>query len=337
MKKITGQMALKTNPSWVFVLLLSVLLSSCGRTDKTLTLNIAHGLDTKHPVHLAMVFFGEELERQSKGAMRLQIYPSGQLGTERELIELLQIGSLAMTKVSASSLEAFVPEMRVFSLPYLFLDNDHYWRTLNSGLGKELLEAGLPYRIKGLGYYDAGSRSFYATQAAVHTPADLTGRKIRVMSSQSAVAMVQAMGGSATPVSWGELYTALQQGVVDGAENNPPSFYLSKHFEVSKFYTLDEHTAIPDVVIISARVWHSLNEQQQSWLQAAMDASTHYQRQLWKTATEAALSAVTAAGVEVIHPDKKAFQASVKSLIDLQRQTDLGVILGRISALEATP
>lgn len=318
-----------------FCLLLCVCLASCGLSDNKTTLNIAHGLDTKHPVHLAMVYFGEELERQSNGAMRLQIYPSGQLGTERELIELLQIGSLAMTKISASSLEAFVPEMRVFSLPYLFANNDHYWRTLNSDLGKSLLDAGLPYRIKGLGYYDAGSRSFYATHAPIYSPADLTGIKIRVMSSQSAVSMVQTMGGSATPVSWGELYTALQQGVVDGAENNPPSFYLSKHFEVSKFYTLDEHTAIPDIVIISAHVWRSLTAQQQAWVQAAMDASVIYQRKLWSEATAEALAAVAAAGVEVIQPDKKPFQESVKSLIDQQRNTELGPLIEGIEKLEA--
>ncbi|MDN3637515.1 TRAP transporter substrate-binding protein [Simiduia curdlanivorans] len=294
---------------------------------------MAHSLDTKHPVHLAMKQLSESLEKNSGGTLRLEIYPSGQLGSEREVIELLQIGSLAMTKVSASSLEAFVPSMQVFSLPYLFKDNRHFWQVLNSDLGKELLEAGTPYRIRGLGYYDAGSRSFYATNAAIHSPADLAGQKIRVMNSQSAVNMVRAMGGSATPVSWGELYTALQQGVVDGAENNPPSFYLSKHYEVAKFYTLDEHTAIPDVVVISERVWQGLNAQQQQWLADAMAASTQYQRALWQSATEEALDAVRLAGVKIIQPDKKLFQDSVKNY--LSQQTSLSPLIERIQQLDS--
>ena len=311
-----------------------LLLSGCEETQKVKTLNIAHGLDVEHPVHLAMVNFSEVLVRLSNGQMRLQIYPAGQLGAERELIELLQIGSLAMTKVSASSLEAFIPQMRVFSLPYLFNDHEHYWRTLLSPVGKSLLEAGTPYRIKGLGYYDAGSRSFYATHSPIYSPDDLQGLKIRVMSSQSAVNMVKTMGGAATPVSWGELYTALQQGVVDGAENNPPSFYLSKHFEVSQFYTLDEHTSIPDVVIISTAVWNKLTGQQQLWVQQAMDESVQYQRVLWSEATQFALKSVADAGVTIIKPDKNLFQNKVERLIDSQRLTDIGPIIDSISELE---
>ena len=306
--------------------------AGCSKESDVTTLSMAHSLDTKHPVHLAMVHLSQALEQNSGGTMRLEIYPSGQLGSEREVIELLQIGSLAMTKVSASSLEAFVPSMQVFSLPYLFKNNRHFWQVLNSDLGKELLDAGTPYRIRGLGYYDAGSRSFYSTNIAIHSPADLAGQKIRVMNSQSAVNMVRAMGGSATPVSWGELYTALQQGVVDGAENNPPSFYLSKHYEVAKFYTLDEHTAIPDVVVISERVWQGLNAQQQHWLADAMAASTEYQRGLWDSATQEALDAVQQAGVQIIEPDKELFKNSVEKY--LGQQTSLSPLIERIQKLD---
>lgn len=315
--------------------IMATSLLGCSQTAEQVTLNVAHSLDIKHPVHLALEQMNEQLHALSEGQMRLQIYPSGQLGSEREVIELLQIGSLAMTKVSASSLEAFVPQMKLFSLPYLFEDSAHFWRTLESPLGQELLAAGTPYRIRGLGYYDAGSRSFYATHAPVHSPADLAGLKIRVMNSQSAVNMVRAMGGSATPVSWGELYTALQQGVVDGAENNPPSFYLSKHYEVSKYYTLDEHTTIPDVIVIGTHAWNQLNPQQQRWLQQAMRASTDYQRQLWSQATEDALVAVAQAGVKIIHPDKTPFQRSVAAY--LAKQTELAPLIARIKALAEAP
>ena len=194
--------------------------------------------------------------------MSVVIYPSSQLGTEREMVELLQIGSLAMTKVSASPLEGFAPEMKIFSIPYIFRDNEHFWRVLNSDLGNDLLSGVEDFRLKGLGYYDAGSRSFYTNDKPIKTPSDLNGLKIRVLNSPTAVATVRALGGAATPVAWGELYTALQQGVVDGAENNPPSYYLSRHYEIARYYSLDEHTSVPDVMLASLPVGDCLNEQQ---------------------------------------------------------------------------
>ena len=291
---------------------------------------MAHNLDTGHPVHLAMMNMAENLDRLSGGQMAVDIYPSGQLGAERDVIELLQIGSLAMTKVSASPLEGFLPEMKVFSIPYIFRDNDHYWEVLNSKIGRDLLLAPERIRLRGLGYYDAGSRSFYSTKKPIRQPDDLDGMKIRVMKSQTAVETVNSLGGSATPISWGELYTALQQGVVDGAENNPPTFYNSRHFEVAKYYTLDEHAAIPDLVLISQHVWKSLSPEQQEWLQQAMDESVVFQRQLWQEKTKEALEAVKAAGVEVIVPDKTPYQELVKEMHDSYRNDPVWSLLSAI-------
>ena len=214
--------------------------------------------------------------------MRLDIYPGGQLGAERDLIELLQIGSLAMTKVSSAPLEAFVPEMKIFGIPYVFRDKDHRWKVVNSDLGKQLLLAGEKYFLRGMCYYDAGSRSFYTIDKPIKTPKDLEKMKIRVMKSITSVKMVKALGGSATPIPWGELYTSLQQGVVDGAENNAPSFYLSRHYEVCKYYSLDEHTAVPDILLMSTVVWNNLSPEEQKLLQAAVDESVDYQKILWK-------------------------------------------------------
>ena len=239
------------------VIVISLGLISCGSdTDSEITtLRLGHTLDTQHSVHKAMVHFGERLNALSNGAMNVKIYPSSQLGTEREMIELLQIGSLSMTKVSASPLEGFVPAMKIFSIPYIFRDNDHFWKVLNSEVGQGLLAGVEPFRLKGLAYYDAGSRSFYTNNKPVRTPADLAGMKIRVLNSPTAVRTVRELGGAATPVAWGELYTALQQGVVDGAKNNPPSYYLSRHYEIARYYSLDEHTSVPDVMLMSLRVW----------------------------------------------------------------------------------
>ncbi|MDO3380691.1 TRAP transporter substrate-binding protein [Gilvimarinus sp. SDUM040014] len=298
-------------------------MSACARDADVRTLKMAHSLDHTHPVHQAIVFMSERLDEISGGTMKIDIYPGGQLGSERELMELLQIGSLAMTKVSSSPMEGFVPAMKVFNIPYVFRDNDHFWRVLNSDQGKQLLLAGDAVNLRGLGYFDAGSRSFYNVDTPVNTPDDLAGQKIRVQQSQTALKMVQALGGSPTPISWGELYTALSQGVVDGAENNPPSFYTSKHFEVCKYYTLNEHTSVPDIVLISSYIWNSLNAQQQQWLQQAMDEAVVYQRKLWAEKTEEALVAVEAAGVTIIRPDKAPFMEKVQPMHDSYKGTEL--------------
>ena len=318
----------------VIGLAVCLAVTSCGSRDDVVVLKLGHSLDTGHAVHKGMVHMAERLDEISGGKMRIDIYPSGQLGGERETVELVQIGSLAMTKVSTSPLESFVPAMQLFSIPYVFRDREHFFKVLDSEIGKELLESTEVARLRGLGYYDAGSRSFYTTDKRVRSPADLAGLKIRVQKSQTSVRMVAALGGSATPISWGELYTALQQGVVDGAENNPPSFYLSRQYEVSKYYTLDEHTSVPDILLMSSRIWGDLTPDQQAWLQEAVDDSVAYQRKLWQEATDEALAAVQAAGVEVIYPDKAPFQQAVVAMKESYAGTEVADLLKRIEAVE---
>ncbi|MGB5498356.1 MAG: TRAP transporter substrate-binding protein [Maribacter sp.] len=296
------------------------MFNSCTPEKANKTLRLGHGLDVSHSVHKAMVKMGEDLERISDGKLTLEIYPSQQLGTERQCLELLQIGSLDMTKVSVGVLENFAPNMKVLGLPYLFRDRQHSFHVLDGPIGKQLLNGGEKYWLKGLGYYDAGSRSFYTKDRPINTPADLKGQKIRVMESVTAMNMVQSLGGSATPISWGELYTALQQGVVDGAENNPPSFYLSRHYEVCKFYTLDEHTVLPDVLLAGTHLWKKLSEEEQGWLIQAVETSVTYQRELWQVAEEEALEAVRKAGVEIIRPDKTLFSDKLKDVFEQYRE-----------------
>ncbi|MGJ8667170.1 MAG: TRAP transporter substrate-binding protein [Patiriisocius sp.] len=294
-----------------------IVSTSCETISGTRTIKLAHSLDVNHSVHKAMLSMQEDLAEISGGKMELEIYPSQQLGTERECIELLQIGSLDMTKVSVGVMENFAPRMKVFGLPFLFRDKQHSFNVLDGPIGEELLDEGTKYWIKGLGYYDAGSRSFYTKNKPINTPLDLEGLKIRVMESVTAMDMVKSLGGSPTPISWGELYTSLQQGVVDGAENNPPSFYLSRHYEVCKFYTLDEHTMLPDVLIIGTHIWNKLNDQEKKWLQQAVDNSVTYQRTLWAEAEREALEEVQKAGVTITRPDKSLFEADVKGVYEL--------------------
>ncbi|WP_158837307.1 TRAP transporter substrate-binding protein [Polaribacter sp. L3A8] len=301
----------------VLLITLSLFLVGCKTEKTTKVLKLAHSLDTQHPVHKAMVILGEKLKEKSGGKLIVNIYPSSQLGGERECLELLQIGSLDITKVSAAVLENFIPEYKVFSVPYMFRNKAHTFSVFDSKIGERLLLKGEKFRLRGLTFYDAGSRSFYMKESPIKTPNDLTGKKIRVQKSNMAVAMINDLGGSPTPISWGELYTALQQGVVDGAENNPPSFYTSKHYEVCKFYSLDEHTSVPDVLLIGTDTYSRLNEQERGWLKEAVAESTIAQRKLWAASETASLAAVKKAGVQIFYPDKKPFEEQTKGILEM--------------------
>ncbi|MEP5366302.1 MAG: TRAP transporter substrate-binding protein [Reichenbachiella sp.] len=322
-----------------FVLLVSsICLLSCSGKKEVRVLKLAHELNETHPVHIGMVEMARLLHEISEGQLTMDIYANGQLGKERDLLELLQIGSLDMTKVSAGALENFVPEIKVLTLPYLFKDSAHTAQVLQGPIGKKLLMKGSDYRLRGLCFFDAGSRSFYSKDAPIESPLDLAGLKIRVMNSQSAFDMVSTLGGTPTPVSFGELYTALQQGVVDAAENNPPSFYTSRHYEICKHYSIDEHTTIPDVLIVSTYLWNSLDEQQKTWLQEAADRAVHYQKQVWAASVAESLAKVKAAGVTVYYPKKSPFQEKVAPLYaQYEKDPELYQLIQEIKEIERNP
>ncbi len=297
------------------LLLASVLLASCGEAAGPKTVYLAHTLPVVHPVHRGMEVFAEEVERLSDGELAIKIFPDGQLGSEREVLELLQLGSIPMTKVSAAAMANFAPEYEVLGVPYLFRDEDHLFRVLEGPIGQQILDSGTDKLLRGLCFYNAGTRSFYTVRKPIRTPADLRGQKIRVMSHQMSVDMVDALGGSATPMAYGELYTALQQGVVDGAENNAPSFLTAGHYEIAKYYSLDEHSAMPDVLVMSTTYWDELSEQEQAWLREAAQSSVGAERKFWSEDVAASMEKVRAAGVEVIEVDKDAFRKETESVL----------------------
>ena len=312
-----------------------LVLWGCKRTDGTKYIRLAHGLDINHSVHKAMLKMGKDVAKLSDGTLQIEIYPNQQLGTEREILELIQIGSLDMTKVSVATLENFAPKTRILGLPYLFRDRQHAFEVLDGPIGQRLLDDSKKYWLKGLGYYDAGSRSFYSKERPIEHPDDLSGLKIRVMESVTAIEMVNSFGGSPTPISWGELYTSLQQGVVDGAENNPPSFYLSRHYEVCKFYSLNEHTFSPDVLIAGTIFWDKLSEEEKGWMNTAVDNSITYQRELWAEAEAEALREVRKAGVEIIQPDKEPFMQRARNVYEqYKNEKELYPIIQQIQEMK---
>jgi tripartite ATP-independent transporter DctP family solute receptor len=312
-----------------------ITISGCKGISDTRSLKLAHGLDPTHPVSQAMEFMADRCEEISGGKLLIETYPSGQLGSEQQCVELLQIGSLAITKVSAAVMESFTEEYKVLGLPYIFKSKEHAFKVLDGPIGEELLTSTEPFWIRGLCFYDAGARSFYTINTPIEHPDDLAGLKIRVMKSITAMETVKALGGSPTPISWGELYTALQSGVVDGAENNPPSFYTSHHYEVCKFYSLNEHTMVPDVLIISKKIWDDLTDQQRTWLQQAIDESVVKQRELWALSEKESLEEVKKAGVTINYPDKEPFAERVKHIPELYKDNaSLYSLIQRIKATE---
>lgn len=314
-----------------YLILLIMLLIGCNSNSSKRIIRLGHGLDVTHSVHKAMVKADGYLNELSGGEMRIQIYPNQQLGSERECLELLQIGSLDMAKVSGAVMENFAPKLKIFGLPFLFNNKEHLFKVLDGPIGKELLNEGYDFWLKGIGYYDSGSRSFYTRDRPVENPKDLEGLKIRVQESATAFEMVKRLGGSPTPISWGELYTAIQQGVIDGAENNPPSFYLSRHYEVCKYYIVDEHTMIPDILLVSTHLWNRMSSQEQQWLQKAIDLSVPYQRELWIKSENESLKAVIDAGVVVSYPEKLAFQeATLPMLESFKQDPEIAELIERI-------
>ena len=317
-----------------FSLFLSGQKSSIGVDSAKMVLKLGHALDTNHPVHKGMEFMKERLEELSDGSVTMNIYPGSVLGSEVQCIEQLQNGSLAMTKTSAAAMENFIPEMSVYGLPYVFRDVDHYWNVLKGPIGQGLLQQGESKFLRGLCYYDSGSRNFYTKDRPIRIPEDLEGLKIRVMNSKTAMDMVSAMGAAPTPIAWGELYSSLAQGTVDGAENNPPSFTSNKHYEVCKHFTLDGHTRVPDILLISTKVWEKLDPKVQRWVQQSAIESSDFQRKLWKEKSLEALARAKEEGVTIYEVDIAVFAAKVAPLLNNVENQQVRELLQEIAKVE---
>jgi len=315
----------------MFCLFAMLFLSQ--KAGKVKTIRISHSLDSSHPIHQSLEYFAKIVEEESGGTLKVLVYPSCQLGSDRETVELMQMGIISMGICSSGPLESFVPDMKIFGVPYLFRDKEHMYQVLDGQIGEMLLSAGEEFGLKGLCFLDAGARSFYTCHKMINTPEDLEGMKIRVMKTNMCIKTIEAMNASPTPINFGELYTALQQGVVDGAENNPPSFYTSRHYEICKYYSLDEHLRIPDVLLISKIFWDGLSNEYKQMLLKASKLTVQYQRKLWSEFEVYALEEVEKAGVEVICPGKKDFIALVKPLWQEFEGTEMGKMIKEIQAI----
>lgn len=303
----------------VGVLLASILAacSSNGENDSSAdskTMRLAHNLSEDHPIHIALTSFAENVEEKTDGEIIFKISPNGILGSETEVLEQLQNGSVDMTKVSAGALDSFSDEYSVFSLPYIFTSQEHYRDVMESEIVQEIYQSTKEKDFIGLSYYDSGARSFYTKDKQIETPEDLNGLLLRVMDSNTAIEMVKLLGGTPTPLAYGEIYTALQQGVIDGAESNPTALTTGQHGEVSKAFSYTEHTNIPDILVISTKTWDSLTEDQKQVIKEAADESRQEHTELWEVAVEEAVEEAKGMGVEFYEVDKEPFIEKVQPL-----------------------
>jgi tripartite ATP-independent transporter DctP family solute receptor len=267
-----------------------------------------------HPSAYTAEFFASRVKQLTKGEVEVQVYHSRQLGDARDNVENVRNGSIAFTSVSISNLSQVLPAMDAWSLPFIFKSDDHYWYCLNDPKAMEFMAQLEPKGIKTITWITSGARNFF-TQKPIRTPADMKGMKIRVMASPVMIDTMKAMGASGVPVAWGELYTALQTGVVDGGENNHPSVISMKFYEVSKFYTISEHMRIPDVNIISTKVFEKLSKSQQAAILKAGEEASAYMRGAWKVAEVEDLNKIKGLMKEVIPVEKKPFMEAVAPLV----------------------
>ncbi len=270
-----------------------------------------------YPTVEAVKYMGKLLEERTDGRYSVDVAFGAQLGEEKDTIEQTRFGVIDLNRVSLAPFNGLVKETDVVSLPYIFKSVDQMHHVMDGPIGDEILAAFLPYDLVGLCFYDSGARSFYNSKHPIKSIDDLKGMKFRVIQSDVFIDMTNALGANATPMAYGEVYSALQTGVIDGAENNWPSYELSHHYEVAKFYTLDEHTIVPEVLVMAKATWDKLSPEDQAIVKQAAKDSVPYMRDLWVKQEKVSEKIVRDAGVEVVTDiDKQPFVDAMKPVYD---------------------
>ena len=265
-----------------------------------------------YPTVEAVKFMGEQLKKLTGGKHSINVFNNSKLGNEKDTIEQTKLGAIAITRVNIAPMNNICPATIVPTMPFLFRSTEHMRKVLDGPVGEEILKSCEAQGFIGLAYYDSGARSIYSVKKPVKTVDDTKGMKIRVQQSDLWVALMEAMGANATPMPFGEVYTALKTGLVDAAENNYPSFESSRHFEVAKYYSKTEHSMAPEMLLFSKRIWDGLSPDDQKAIRQAAKDSVPYMRKLWDEREAKSLAAVKAGGAEIIEVDKASFRNAVK-------------------------
>lgn len=288
---------------------------SASADEQTFNLKLSHGLAEDHAVHIAMTAWAEKVKEASNGTINIEIFANATLGSESDNLTQISAGALDMAKVSAAILGNFSSEWNCVSVPYVFNDQEHYYNVMDGEIAEDLYQLTADQGFIGLTWLDSGARSFYTVNTPIRTPDDLKGLKIRVLDSDMSTNMMTALGGSATITSYSEVYTGMQQGVIDGAENNVTA--MRDHSDVTGYYCFDEHQRIPDIVVISTSVWNQMSANQQEILKSTAAEMTQEYKTAWAEFEDEVLAAAIENGVELVEDvDTAAFQAACQSIYD---------------------
>jgi tripartite ATP-independent transporter DctP family solute receptor len=292
----------------------AVLLSLAPAQAQQITTKYSGIQPLDHPSTYSERYFAEEVGVLTKGTVKVEAYANTQLGDAVVSVQSVRNGTIGFATVSTANLNQVVPAMDMYSLPFLFKNEAHFWWFLAQPQAAEMAQQMEAKGIKIIAYMDSGARNFFS-QKAIRSPDDMKGEKIRVMASPVMVNTMKALGATGVPVAWAELYTALQTGVVDGAENNHPSVVAKKFYEVSKYYTLDEHMRIPDTIIMSMKLWNQLNDDQKKAVLEAGQRAQAYMRGAWHVSEVKDLQELKSKFTEIVTPDKAPFVKAVSALV----------------------
>ncbi|PTX53975.1 tripartite ATP-independent transporter DctP family solute receptor [Melghirimyces profundicolus] len=298
---------------------LLVVLSACQGTgaDGQVVLKLAENQAEDYPTTIGDKAFAKEVEEKTNGRIKVEVHAGGELGDEKSVIEQVQLGSIEMARVNAMPLSEYSKEIGVLNMPYLFPDKETMWKALNGSVGRELLKTLEKDKLIGLTYYDSGQRGFYNSKRPIREPKDLKGLKIRTQQSKIAIDTVNSLGASATPMAYEEVYSAIQNGVIDGAENNYPSYFSTGHYEVAKYYTTNGHSTTPEVLLISKSAWEKLSPEDQKILREAARNSTDVQREAWAELVQKSKEKVEKSGNKVVEiKDFKPWREAVQPVYD---------------------
>jgi len=297
---------------------------------KQIVMRLAETHRADYPTTRGDMEFARLVGERSNGRIKIDVYPSSQLGEEKAVIEQVQFGAIDFTRVSISPLAAFAKQFDALQMPYLYRNPDHMWKVLNGPIGEEFLASIEKANFVGLCWYDSGARNFYNSKKEIKSVADLKGMKIRVQQSELMMGLVTSLGAVPTPMPFGEVYSALQTGVVEGAENNWPSYISTSHYEVAKFFTVDEHTRVPEITIGSKIVLDKLSKEDQALIKKAAKDSMPFQIAEWAKEDKASEQKARAAGCKITVLESNAdFQAAMKPMYD-KLSPDLKALVQRI-------
>jgi tripartite ATP-independent transporter DctP family solute receptor len=317
-----------------FALTVLALLLTAGMAQE-ITLRAADNQPEDYPTVQGLYHMADYIEAATDGRIVMEVFPGGQLGDERSTIEQVQLGVIDVVRTSTSPVGEFYEPMGVYSLPYIFRSETHMWKVVNGPIGRELLDGLREADMVGLAYYDSGSRNFYTTDTPIREAADLEGLRIRTQQSQVVLDMMEALGAEPVPMAFEEVYSSLQTGVIDGAENNFPSYgpFGVRHYEVAPYFTLDGHARVPEVVMISQSTWDGLSAEDQQIVREAAISSVAVQAALWDELSNESREAVVEAGSEIISVDVSEFQAAMDPLYE-EYGAAFGDLVDRILAVE---